>query len=411
MSLVINTNSIATVTRNYLNTNQANLKTSLSRLASGSRIVNPSDDAGGLAVGNKLAATLNRNTRAQQNVQNSISFLQVQDGALTQVGKILDRMSELKTMSLDVTKNASDIANYDAEFNQLQDQLSNIKEEKFNGISLFTTSSSNLNTYSTEVGDGDITGATKQAQVDTVTIVAGDITAAGAKSYSIALNNTTYTVTEGTEIAAGNTNIQIAAALQTIIVADGTSSVTSVDNTDGTMTLTANTAGEGFTSTVYTNDTGAAAISAAATTANIDNTVKVSLSREGIFKAGVDGDGLITAGTTGNAGQSDGLDLLDSASAASQNLADYTVDDFVTFIQNGATARANNGAEMSRLEASHALLTTNHANLESARSRLMDVDIAVESTHFAKHNILVQSSAAMLSQANSLPNVALQLLG
>jgi len=66
---------------------------------------------------------------------------------------------------------------------------------------------------------------------------------------------------------------------------------------------------------------------------------------------------------------------------------------------------------MSRLEASHALLTTNHANLESARSRLMDVDIAIESTHFAKHNILVQSSAAMLSQANSLPNVALQLLG
>jgi flagellin len=66
---------------------------------------------------------------------------------------------------------------------------------------------------------------------------------------------------------------------------------------------------------------------------------------------------------------------------------------------------------MSRLEASHAMLTTNHANIEAARSRLMDVDIAMESTHFARHNILVQSSAAMLSQANGIPNIALQLLG
>ena len=65
------------------------------------------------------------------------------------------------------------------------------------------------------------------------------------------------------------------------------------------------------------------------------------------------------------------------------------IDDFTGFIQNTATARANNGAEMSRLEASLGLLVTNQANLESARSRLMDVDIATESTHFAKHNILV----------------------
>ena len=81
MSLVINTNSIATMSRNYLNTNQANLQRSLGRLASGSRIVKPSDDAGGLAVGNKLTAAQNRNTRTQQNVQNAVSFLQVQDGA------------------------------------------------------------------------------------------------------------------------------------------------------------------------------------------------------------------------------------------------------------------------------------------------------------------------------------------
>ena len=183
MSLVVNSNTTATVTRNYLNTNQTNLQTSLARLASGSRIVKPSDDAGGLAVGNKLLATLNRNIRGQQNTQNAISFLQVQDGALSTVGKILDRMSELKTMSLDVTKNSLDIANYDAEFSQLQEQLSNIRDEKFNGINLFQTEGRDLQAVTTEMGDegvvqvenlATITGDSA-AQVDTLTISGGSV--------------------------------------------------------------------------------------------------------------------------------------------------------------------------------------------------------------------------------------------
>ena len=409
MSLVINTNSIATVTRNYLNSNQANLKTSLSRLASGKRIVNPSDDAGGLAVGNKLAATLNRNTRTQQNVQNSISFLQVQDGALTQVGKILDRMSELKTMSLDVTKNSSDIANYDAEFNQLQDQLANIRDEKFNGIDLFKTSADPLRVYTTEGGKGTITtaGVTAVAQVDTVTITGGvatdtfSVTVDGNALAAVAFN--TDLATTATDLAAA---INADATIGALVTADASAA-------DGSLTLTAKTAGTGFTASSTANDVstnGVAASTDAATTANVAEVTEVGtaasvdLSRNSIYETGTNSTGLVS---------SNGYELSDSALGAGTggNLASYSVDDFVTYIQNAATARANNGAEMSRLEASHALLTTNHANIESARSRLMDVDIATESTHFAKHNILVQSSAAMLSQANSIPNVALQLLG
>ena len=87
MSLVINTNSIATMSRNYLNTNQANLQRSLGRLASGSRIVKPSDDAA-VSQLQQTDCSSNWNTRTQQNVQNAVSFLQVQDGALTSVGKI-----------------------------------------------------------------------------------------------------------------------------------------------------------------------------------------------------------------------------------------------------------------------------------------------------------------------------------
>ena len=151
MSLVINTNNIATIATNNLNANQVNLQRSLARLSSGSKIVAPHDDAGGLAVSTKLKAALNRNTRTQQNVSNAISFMQTQDGALKVATNILDRMSELKTMSIDPTKNDYDLANYNTEFKELQRQLVNINDERFNGINLFNASS-DLSVSSTEDG-------------------------------------------------------------------------------------------------------------------------------------------------------------------------------------------------------------------------------------------------------------------
>ena len=63
------------------------------------------------------------NGSQRQNIQNGISYLQVQDGALGVVGKILDRISELRTMSMDVTKNSGDMENYSKEFVELQNNL------------------------------------------------------------------------------------------------------------------------------------------------------------------------------------------------------------------------------------------------------------------------------------------------
>jgi len=50
-------------------------------------------------------------------------------------------------------------------------------------------------------------------------------------------------------------------------------------------------------------------------------------------------------------------------------------------------------------------------NLEAAHGRIMDADIALESTRFARHNVLVQASASMVAQANQLTNIALTVLG
>ena len=140
MPIVVNTNTSATTASFNLSRANDALRKSLGRLSSGNRIVSPADDAGGLAVAYKLASKLKRTEAVRTNVQNGVSYLQVQDGALSTVGKILDRMSELRTMAQDVTKNTGDIENYSKEFIELQRQLQQIKNDTFNGISLFANS-------------------------------------------------------------------------------------------------------------------------------------------------------------------------------------------------------------------------------------------------------------------------------
>ncbi len=139
MSVVINTNFAATVAANNLAASNASLQKSLNRLSSGSKIVTPADDAGGLAVSMKLSAAATRQGAVAVNIGNATSYLQTQDGALKVVGKILDRMGELKTLYGDSTKNTTDLANYDSEFGALSQELVSITAENFNGKALFGT--------------------------------------------------------------------------------------------------------------------------------------------------------------------------------------------------------------------------------------------------------------------------------
>jgi flagellin len=269
MSVIINTNAAATMAANNLAASNSMLQKSLNRLSSGSRIVSPADDAGGLAVSMKLSAAARRSGAAATNVSNAISMLQTQDGVLQVAGKLLSRIGELKTLYGDPTKNASDLANYDSEFAALQAQLTALGSETFNGSSLFGTS-----TRSVPVSED---GAS------TVTIGARDMA------------STTTGV--GEVIAAG--------------VAD---------------------------------------------------------------------------------------------------LGDLALADVTTAIQNVATFRAENGAEQSRLGFAGELLSVNKANLEAASSRIVDVDVAAESTQLARWNTLVQAGTAMLAQANQSSQAVLRLL-
>src|ERR1700710_1805820 len=139
MSDVSNSHYAATVASNNLAASNSMLQKSLNRLSSGTKIVNPSDDAGGLAVSMKLSAAAVRQGAVATNIGNAVSLLQTQDGALKVSGKILERISELKVLHSDITKSTSDKANYNAEFTALQAQLTSNSAEKFNGVTLFSS--------------------------------------------------------------------------------------------------------------------------------------------------------------------------------------------------------------------------------------------------------------------------------
>jgi flagellin len=308
MSLTINTNTSAISAAFNLSKNNDMLNKSLNRLSSGKRITKPSDDAGGLAISMKLTSSIARTRAASSNIQNAQSFSSVQDGALQAAAKIVDRMSELKSLSLDVMKSTQDVGNYNTEFTSLQQQLQSLTVEKFNGVSLFNNNSNS------KFGDAS-----------------------------------TNEVVE-----------------------------------------------------VYTSDSGAAGS-------------KVSM-HKGMLLGAVTFNMLASAsGTPAShstaAGITDGNNLTLANSTNSIKIDDLGVSFFVTALENIATLRAVNGATSSRLSFAEDHLKLTQTNLSAANSRIMDVDVAEESTKLAKYSILSQASAAMLAQANMAPNTALMLLG
>jgi flagellin len=315
------------------------MRKSLARLSSGQRIVSPADDAGGMAVGYKIDSALKRTEAVRQNLQNGISFLQVQDGAMSGVADVLNRMAELKTMASDVVKNSSDVHNYSKEFVELQEQLHQIKQQKFNGISLFAENGHTRDDFSRS----DIINDPKRNypfyyNKDNATQTAN------YDKYSYRLLTSASAVAEDGSISLNVINLQFVLSLASM---------------------------SGYNLGGFSNPT------------------------------------TPTTGGSNTAGRVTNLN-------GEFYLADITqvsIQDLTIAISKLADVRAENGAEQNRLHVSTELLMQNQTNLEAAHGRIMDADIALESTRMARQNVLVQSSAAMLAQANQLTNIALQIIG
>ena len=175
--MVINTNTTAQNSASNLSTSSAMLAKSLSRLSSGSKIVDPADDAAGLAVASRLDAQVKRSDAANANVANAVSFTQTQDGYLKKIAKAFDRMSELAILAQDITKTDQDRSLYQSEFVQLGAYISNTSNKDFNGVSLFSTTVQNI-TIDADGGLFSMSGI-NLASVSYTSAIASDVTTTG----------------------------------------------------------------------------------------------------------------------------------------------------------------------------------------------------------------------------------------
>ena len=113
----------------------------------------------------------------------------------------------------------------------------------------------------------------------------------------------------------------------------------------------------------------------------------------------------------GNQALDDTGALRAGGTVSTQEAAQKSLEAITLAIVSKDKIRAHLGAMQNRLENTITNLNTQAENLQAAESRISDVDVATEMTQFTREQILTQSAVAMLSQANSLPQMAMKLIG
>ncbi|MBI9111033.1 flagellin [Maridesulfovibrio ferrireducens] len=106
-----------------------------------------------------------------------------------------------------------------------------------------------------------------------------------------------------------------------------------------------------------------------------------------------------------------GVGLVANNSISTQALAQASLDKLNNAIISKDKIRANLGSTQNRLENTITNLSIQAENVQAAESRISDVDVATEMTEFTKNQIMTQAAVAMLSQANNMPRMAMQLIG
>ena len=172
----INTNVAAQISANALAKNDRAMTQSMQRLATGTRINSAADDAAGLAVASKLSSQITGLGQAVRNGNDAIAVLQTADGAMIEVGNMLQRMRELAVQGGNGTLSSTDLTALNTEFAALQTEIERIADNtQWNGDNLLdgTAGTNGLMTF--QVGyEAD----------QTITVNLGDLQTDGDAAYS-----------------------------------------------------------------------------------------------------------------------------------------------------------------------------------------------------------------------------------
>ena len=168
MGMQITTNVAALNAQRNLNVTGLKMGKVLEKLSSGYRINRAADDAAGLAVSEGMRSQIRGMNVASRNAQDGVSMVQVADGALGNVGDMLQRVRDLAVQASNGTLNSGDRAVLDNEFQDLLSEIDRVADQTtFNGVKMFDGSTTSLDLQvGTETGE-------------TITITLEDATAAG----------------------------------------------------------------------------------------------------------------------------------------------------------------------------------------------------------------------------------------
>ncbi|KAB2888468.1 MAG: flagellin [Desulfobulbaceae bacterium] len=474
MAITINTNVMSLNAQRNLGTSQSQLAKSMQRLSSGLRINSAKDDAAGLAISDRMTAQIRGLNQAARNSNDGISLAQTAEGALQESTNILQRMRELAVQSANDTNTASDRQSLQDEVTQLQQELDRIAQTtEFNGQRLLDGSFSTA-TFQVGANAGQtITFGIASASASSIGSIAVDtgteVSGAAATDITITLGSGTATTISssanfvGTENGQDATSAYAKAAALNDAALPGFSAVASTSGSQAVGAI-GGTAGDTYNLTIngvsiFTGadvatalnntqlrdainlnsaDTGViASLNGGTMTLSAADGRNITVTESGTgFTAGTDGltvtggafDGALrgtielsatdtiaiggtqaTIGFTaaGVAKDTLGVDSIDISTRDGASEAIKRVDSALATIDE---IRGGLGAVQNRFESTIANLNNVSENLSAARSRILDADIAQETSNMTKQNILQQAGVAILAQANQAPQLALSLL-
>ena len=388
--------------RNLTGNNNAVSK-NLEKLSSGYRINRAGDDAAGLAISEKMRAQITGLNTAQKNAQDGVSLVQTAEGALTEVHSMLNRMVELADQSANGTyDNAVDRANLQKEIASLKDEIDRIADStNFNGINLLDGSLSPSTTTTLKGAEAGTKAAVDlkftfadQFKGTNINVTLAHKDQAGEKIEASVAANGTITLTMDA------TKDHSASAIKEALANAKLDLVTEKEDKAKMSSLLASATVTGAGTTALANGNGFAGTPAVVTPAKGKSlTLQIGDTSKDFNQMAVSVGDMHT----------DALGIAD-IDISTQVGAQTAVDKIKSAINSVSSTRGDLGAIQNRLEHTINNLSVTAENMTAAESRIRDVDMANEMMAYTKNNILVQSSQAMLAQANQLPQGVLQLL-
>ncbi len=385
----------------------------IEKLSSGVKVEKSTDDAGALSNKIKQASEIKRLRGVSQSLQNALSYTQVQTGALNNVNRIYDRMSQLATMSMDISKSDSDRENYDKEFQELREHVLKIDIEQFNGQDLFRN--------------------TKYAVINTGSINWTDARAHAAAASAADSENDHYMATVTSSDEQAEIDRQLGGAANNTALWLGGSDQTNEGDwrwVEGPEGLENGGLGRQFWQGKGIGARGYP-INGAYDNWNDPAEPNDSGNEDALQILSTDGEwndlSLTNTGPTGYLRESDpnNLRAYDDASGGFFELAKISFKRFLPSTTIDLTSMANakdalsrimeaqedvidkialTGSNESRLNSEISAMAKSLTNREKSISRLEDVDMAITATRLARAEIKIQSKTAIFAQANKLFN-------